>query len=206
MSSLFHKIRFWSRKISDYVINHPKMIFDYLYLKYYGVDTKYGYVQLFGLPIISKCKGSKIILGKGCSLVSKSKYNQAGINHPVILATLTPMAIIDIGAVGISGSSICAVKKITIGDFGGLGANSNIYDTDFHCIDAFKRRSQVNILEASYKEVKIGKDVWIGANVIILKGVEIGDEAVIAAGSVVVKSVPPKTIYAGNPAKKIKDI
>lgn len=50
----------------------------------------------------------------------------------------------------------------------------------------------------------IGNDVWIGANVIILKGVTIGDGAVVGAGSVVTKDVEPYSIYAGIPAKFIK--
>lgn len=52
--------------------------------------------------------------------------------------------------------------------------------------------------------VVIGNDVWIGANVSILNGVHIGDGAVIAAGAVVVKDVPPYTVVGGVPAKEIK--
>lgn len=51
--------------------------------------------------------------------------------------------------------------------------------------------------------VRIGNDVWVGANVIILPGVEIADHAVVAAGSVVTKSVKEWEIVAGNPAKSI---
>jgi len=51
---------------------------------------------------------------------------------------------------------------------------------------------------------KLGHDVWIGCNATILPGVEIGNGAIVAAGSVVVKSVPPYAIVGGNPAKFIK--
>lgn len=51
----------------------------------------------------------------------------------------------------------------------------------------------------------IGNDVWIGSNAIILQGNTVGDGAIIAAGAVVTKDVPPYTIYGGVPAKKIKD-
>jgi virginiamycin A acetyltransferase len=52
--------------------------------------------------------------------------------------------------------------------------------------------------------IEIGNDVWIGLNVIILSGVKIGDGVVIAAGSVVTKSIPAYSIYGGVPAKFIK--
>ncbi len=182
------------------------MYFDYWYLKSKGVDTKFGYVVLLGLPIISKVKGSSIILGKGVTLVSKSKHNVAGINHPVILATLTEKAIIRIGKVGISGSSVCAATKIEIGDYSGLGANSNVYDTDFHPIDAIIRRENNSIVNAVSQPVIIGENVWVASNCTILKGVVIGDNAIIGACSVVTRNVSENTIVAGNPAREIRKV
>ncbi|MBI5204619.1 MAG: CatB-related O-acetyltransferase [Nitrospirae bacterium] len=58
---------------------------------------------------------------------------------------------------------------------------------------------------ASKGPVIIGNDVWIGDSVIILPGVQVGDGAIIGAGSVVTKNVPPYTIVGGVPAKKIRD-
>ena len=55
-------------------------------------------------------------------------------------------------------------------------------------------------------QVKIGNNVWIGANTVILQGVEIGDNSVVAAGAVVTKNIASKEIWGGVPAKKIKDI
>jgi galactoside O-acetyltransferase len=54
--------------------------------------------------------------------------------------------------------------------------------------------------------VRICDKAWVGLNVIIMKGVEIGEGAVVAAGSVVTKSVPPWTVVAGNPAREIREI
>ena len=54
------------------------------------------------------------------------------------------------------------------------------------------------------KTIKIGNDVWIGMNACVLPGVEIGDGAIIGAGSVVTKDVPAYAIVVGNPAKVIK--
>jgi len=55
-----------------------------------------------------------------------------------------------------------------------------------------------------YKPVHIKKDVWVGMNAMIMPGVEVGENVVIAAGSVVTKNVPPHCVVGGNPAKIIK--
>jgi maltose O-acetyltransferase len=54
--------------------------------------------------------------------------------------------------------------------------------------------------------VRIGKNVWIGAHAVILPGLEIGDDAIIGAGAVVTRNVPPRTIVAGIPARSISEI
>jgi len=56
----------------------------------------------------------------------------------------------------------------------------------------------------AYGRIDIGKDVWIGANAIILPGVTVGDGAVVASGSLVTKNVPSKGLVAGNPARLIR--
>jgi acetyltransferase-like isoleucine patch superfamily enzyme len=58
---------------------------------------------------------------------------------------------------------------------------------------------------AEIAPIRIGRDVIVGVNSVILKGVEIGDGAVVAAGSVVTKSIPTNEIWGGNPARKIRD-
>jgi acetyltransferase-like isoleucine patch superfamily enzyme len=60
--------------------------------------------------------------------------------------------------------------------------------------------------EPDYRPVKIGNDVWIGARATITPGVTIADGAVIAAGAVVTKDLPDRAVYAGVPARKIRDL
>lgn len=54
--------------------------------------------------------------------------------------------------------------------------------------------------------IRLGKHVWVGSNVTLLPGVTVGDGAVVAAGAVVTHDVAPRTVVAGVPARKVKDI
>ncbi|MGB3385333.1 MAG: hypothetical protein WBA64_11730 [Marinomonas sp.] len=185
-----------------------KKTIDYLYLLSKGVDTKFGYCCLIGNPVISKIKGSKIIIEEGVTIVSKTKGNIAGVNNPTILATLDSNAkiILKKGS-GISGSKIVSAVYIELGEYSGIGVNSSIYDTDFHPIESNKRRFQRSINEARSKAIIIGEDVLIGAQCIVLKGSNISSGCVIGAGSVVSGQVLDKNfVYAGNPLKKVKKI
>ncbi len=88
-------------------------------------------------------------------------------------------------------------QKIEIGEDVAIGENVTIRDSDSHIITS-------NPNAAMTLPITIGNHVWIGMNVIILKGVTIGDGAIIAAGSVVTRDVPNKSMAAGVPARIIK--
>ena len=69
-------------------------------------------------------------------------------------------------------------------------------------------RTDIPMMEQGFEEerpVYIGNDVWIGDRALILPGVHVGDGSIIAAGAVVTKDVPPHSIVAGVPARKIRD-
>ncbi len=107
---------------------------------------------------------------------------------------------------------IWSAKNIIIGNRVLISHNCNIFDNDTHPLDPVERHRQFveiitsghpNKIEIPSAEVNIADDVLIAANSTILKGVQIGQGAIIGAGSVVTKSVPPFTIVAGNPATVI---
>lgn len=189
---------------SDSYFEERKKRRDYEYLIAHGVETEYGYVTLQGLPIISKAPDSHIIIGKGVTLVSDSNYNIAGINHPCILSTTRKGAIINIGeGSGLSGATISCAKKVILEKRAGIGANVCVYDHDFHGIEPYNRCVPESV---KAEPIIIGDGAWIGANSIILKGINIGRASVIGAGSVVTSDIPELCISAGNPAKYIKNI
>lgn len=184
-----------------------KMKADYDYLIKHGVETEFGYVTLYGNPIIVKKEGSVIRMGKGVVLVSNSMTNTAGVNHPVIIATYSEKAEVVIGDnVGMSGTSINCVDSCVIEEGVKLGANVNVWDTDFHPLDPSSRANQRSILEAQSAPIVLEKNVWVGANTTILKGVTVGENTVVGTMSLVNKSLPANSICAGIPASKIKDL
>jgi len=87
--------------------------------------------------------------------------------------------------------------SISIGDNVFIGDNSIIRDNDYHFVSGGSNGSTA--------PVNIGNNVWIGMNVTILKGVTIGDGAVVATNSLVNKGVPPNTMVGGIPAKVIRE-
>ena len=98
--------------------------------------------------------------------------------------------------------SIIANERIVIGSGCQIGDLVAIYDCDFHEINPATRNRSPGLTQP----VQIGNNVWLGSRVMVLKGVSIGDNSVIAAASVVSKSIPANYIAAGCPAEIIRPI
>ncbi len=104
-----------------------------------------------------------------------------------------------------SNSAIYCAESIEIGDNVMIGGSCRIWDSDFHPLNPEQRALNPN---ESYttRPVQIGANVFIGGGTIILKGTSIGEGAIIGAGSVVSGQVPSREIWAGNPAKFVKNV
>lgn len=157
-----------------------------------------------GLPWLRVAgEGSSIAIGKRFTACSRIRFNSFGIIQRVVIRTVAPGATITIGDdVGVSGCTISASKSITIGNRVLIGSGTAIVDQDAHPLDPDDRCNGIG--EIGKAPVVIEDDVFIGARVIILKGVTIGKGSTIGAGSVVAKSIPPYSIAAGNPARVVR--
>lgn len=102
---------------------------------------------------------------------------------------------------GISNSTLFSQCEITVEDDVFIGGGCCIYDTDFHSV-VFDERMRDSCIAKAPVTIKTG--AWIGGHSIVLKGVTIGEYAVVGAGSVVTKNIPAKEVWAGNPAKLIR--
>lgn len=133
--------------------------------------------------------------------------NSSLSDNPISFGNRTAIVVegyLEIGDnVGISNAAIYCKNNILIGHDVLIGANTKIFDTDFHDTD-YKRRITTGDIHFSKGIVKIENGVFIGANCIIGKNAIIQEGAVIGAGSVLInKTVPSGTVWSGNPARQI---
>jgi acetyltransferase-like isoleucine patch superfamily enzyme len=137
-------------------------------------------------PTVSVRPGARLVVGEGVYL-----FNNVG------LYVIESGAVLEIGDRTYLNrrTEIVARGRILIGADCAIAWDVVIIDSDEHW------REGVEMVQP----VRIGDHVWIGARAIVLKGVTIGDGAIVAAGAVVTRDVPPHAIVAGNPARVIRE-
>jgi acetyltransferase-like isoleucine patch superfamily enzyme len=176
-----------------------------LWLKY--IQLKFpllkieGKIQVMGIPVF-EIHGNAVIK-QGNSFVSLTRFNPVGLTKRCNIYVGKKGQLLINATNGFSGVSIVCWDRITIGSGCGFGGNVSMWDTDFHGIIHTDR---VNMEAVKTAPIIIGNNVWVGANCMILKGVEIGDRSVIGAGSLVNKKIPAGEIWAGNPIKFIRKV
>lgn len=113
------------------------------------------------------------------------------------------------------GALVSAWTTIKIGDGTLLAHASQVFDNDTHPLDAAERRAHFrSILKLGPRRdfpigarpVSIGRDCWLGFGAAVMKGVSLGDEAIVAAGAIVTSDVRARTIVAGNPAREVRTL
>lgn len=159
-------------------------------------------LRLHGYPVIFRFPEAQIQLGDDVTLNSSFWSNMLGLYQRTIIVARETGKIQIGNHVGISGTTLYARKEIQIGDHTIIGANTKIFDNDFHSLNEADRVND-NYDSLVCQPVIIGRNVFIGCNCIILKGTQIGDSCIIGAGSVVHGKFGSMEIIAGNPAKRI---
>lgn len=180
-----------------------------LYCKAWALGVTIGKgVTCWGPVLLRSARAGSISLGNSVSIVScSSRATAASIYAPTKFQTLTGTAGIVVGeGVGVNGVSVVARSKtISIGEHTMIAPNVTIVDSDYHALWPPEGRLTNPAFEQD-ADVTIGNNVWIGMQCIILKGVTIGDGAVIAAGSVVTGDIPANCLAAGAPARVVRDL
>jgi acetyltransferase-like isoleucine patch superfamily enzyme len=130
---------------------------------------------------------ANVKIGRDC-LLQDAVYIRAGTDGKITMG--------DRAAIN-SFARLFGHGTIEIGEDAQIGPGCLITTTDHNIYEN---------LEASFKKVTIGRRAWIGANVTVLPGITIGDHAVVGAGSVVTRDVPPYAVVVGVPARVIREI
>ncbi len=151
---------------------------------------------------IKTAHDTRIVIGKRCRIGSLPSRYAVGAWSKTRLICWKPGGIIQIGNdTVINGANICTINNITIGERCLIACGVNIMDYNAHISLSYNRLSGGGDIP---KAIKIGDNVWIGLNAIILKGTEIGSNSIVAAGSVVKGIFPQFSLIAGNPAILVK--
>ncbi|MBU2880309.1 acyltransferase [Aliiglaciecola lipolytica] len=147
----------------------------------------------------------RVVIGNNLKINSGENHNIIGRQQKFTLWVEGKLTIKN--NVGVSASAIICNHDITIGNNVVIGGNTVIYDTNFHSLNPeLRNKPELDRKSAKYAPVLINDNVFIGAHSTILKGVEIGEGAVIGACSVVTRNIPAREIWAGNPACYIRKI
>lgn len=165
----------------SFSINRPFNIWGRMYFLFYGSGS--------------------IKIGKNFRAVSHKLRSFITIYSPCKFTVIGDGKIIIGDNVGINGTVIVSRARVSIGDNTMIAPNVIIMDHNGHNPWPVDERWLVQDIP---EDIIIGKNVWIGINSLILKGVKIGDGAVIAAGSIVTRNVRCNSLYAGSPAKFVK--
>jgi acetyltransferase-like isoleucine patch superfamily enzyme len=176
---------------------HTKLLF-------YLNRVEHKRFRSIGSIILNVSIGGKVIIG--------NNFFMRGRKYAVTANSPTKMMIGKNGYlligdnVGITSTVIVCHNHISIGNDVKIGGGSLIFDTNFHSTDSLVRATKDDLQNVITSPVHIEENAFVGTRCIICKGVTIGANSIIAAGSVVVKSVPRNEVWGGNPAKFLKTI
>ena len=192
-------------EIRNQLKDSPKLkkLLDYLIMNQRDARPRW-YIRLLAPFYQRRGYGSKIYLS---ARMDTPPYRQFSLGKHSVIESFccinNAVGDVFIGDYTRIGIHCTVIGPVTIGSHVNLAQGITVTALNHNFDDATKRIDEQGI---STKPVVIDDDVWIGANAVILPGVTIGQHAVVAAGAVVTKDVPPNTVVGGVPAKVIKTI
>lgn len=160
-----------------------------------------------GVPIVHISLNGLCEIGQKFCCGNWNKTSASGTNGKCKIEVRNG-AVLKIGNnVGMTATTVICHNQITIMDNVMIGVGTHIYDTNFHNINPIERTANGDPQDTvRTAPITIKKNAFIGAYCIILKGVTIGENSVIAAGAVVTKSIPDNQMWGGNPAIFIRKL
>lgn len=168
-----------------------------------GTDTILYYKSSINCLPLSYNERGGVKIGRKCKIGTSSRNYHGGMPFPTSLLCDGNGSQIIIGDnCRLNGVYVHAQKNITIGNNCVMASGVNIIDSNGHETNSLDRTKGRDLP----KEIVIGNNVWIGLNAIVLKGSIIGDNTIIAAGSVVRGVVPSNSIYSTHSNYSIKEI
>ena len=168
-------------------------------VKKFGIHWQLKNAQKIGSEI--ELTGPVILQNSGTIEIGDQVIFDSKWYKPIYISLVRPEARLTIeNNVYINfGTEISMVKEVFIGAYSLIGIDCLIYDTDWHRLDGLDG-------EVLAEPTRIGRGVWLGARVIVMKGVTIGDNTVVAANSVVASDLPNNVLAGGSPARVIRAI
>lgn len=178
----------------------------YCILKFKGYGVEYISFKTSGVPYVFVGKNGSLKIGSDFAMNNGVDGNPIGCYEKCTFFIAKGQHLKIGNNVGISQTALICYAPLIIGNNVKIGGGTCIWTTDFHSLDPAIRRSEDDLEHRKCLPVTICDNAFIGAKSIILKGVTIGVNSIIGAGSVVTRTVPANEIWAGNPAKFIRRI
>jgi acetyltransferase-like isoleucine patch superfamily enzyme len=173
-------------------------LFNLFVLRRNGVKIGSG-LRINGRIYIYNC--GEIIIGNNVTINSGEAFSPVGGQSRTRLIAYRG-ARLEIGDnVGLSNSTIVSQCDVSIGDSTLIGGSCNIWDTDFHSLDSNIRGTSKDVGKSL--PVHVGKNAFIGAHCIVLKGARIGDRSIVRAGSVIASTIKDDIVYKGHSQAEI---
>jgi acetyltransferase-like isoleucine patch superfamily enzyme len=157
-----------------------------------------------GVPLLDIHPKGKCQFNSSLILINNARFATLGKNNRCKIVVSEGARLIVGEKVGMSNTTIVATSSIIIGNNIVIGGGTVIVDSDFHSLNPYHWHTKYDVLNMRKSPVIIKDNVFIGMNCIILKGVTIGFNVIIGAGSVVSQNIPDNEIWGGNPAKFIR--